>query len=158
MCRLSLNEKRILVHHYFTFISEWTEQVQHMSNFTSSFQMYMFKWHSWSIICVITWYVAPAGVVELAAEVLAEPWQIWLPVWHRIHVRGVEQHLGIGGAASTFDLLQEMSAFCVVGGENLETTRNKANDLLKWWVNFYLFIPIAQANQQTWISLVFGNF
>ncbi len=77
------------------------------------------------IICVITWYVPPAGVVELAAEVLAEPRQVWLPVWHLIHVQGVEQHLGIGGAASTLDLLQETSTFGVVGGENLETTRNK---------------------------------
>lgn len=68
----------------------------------------------------------PAGVVELAAEVLAEPRQVWLPVWHLIHVQGVEQHLGIGGAASTLDLLQETSTFCVVGGENLETTRNKS--------------------------------
>lgn len=83
------------------------------------------------IICVITWYVPPAGVVELAAEVLAETWQVWLPVWHLIHVRGVEQHLGIGGAASTLDLLQETSTFCVVGGENLETTRNK-DQRLKW--------------------------
>lgn len=81
-----------------------------------------------NIMCIITWYVPPAGVVELAAEVLAESWQIWLPVWHLIHVQRVEQHLGVGGAASTFDLLQEMSTFCVVGGENLETTRNKAND------------------------------
>ena len=77
------------------------------------------------IICVITWYVPPAGVVELAAEVLAEPRQVWLPVWHLIHVRGVEQHLGIGGAASALDLLQETSTFCVVGGENLETTRKQ---------------------------------
>lgn len=83
------------------------------------------------IICVITWYVPPAGVVELAAEVLAEPRQIWLPVWHLIHVQGVEQHLGIRGAASTFDLLQEMSAFGIVGGENLETTCNKDRCLIK---------------------------
>lgn len=83
------------------------------------------------IICVITWYVPPAGVVELAAEVLAEPWQVWLPVWHLIHVQGVEQHLGIGGAASTLDLLQETSTFCIVGGENLETTRNKGIRLIR---------------------------
>lgn len=83
------------------------------------------------IICVITWYVPPAGVVELAAEVLAEPWQVWLPVWHLIHVQGVEQHLGIGGAASTLDLLQETSTFGVIGGENLETTRNKGQFLIK---------------------------
>lgn len=37
--------------------------------------------------CIITWYVPPAGVVELAAEVLAEPRQVWLPVWHLLHVR-----------------------------------------------------------------------
>lgn len=67
----------------------------------------------------------PAGVVELAAEVLAEPRQVWLPVWHRVHVRGVEQHLGVGGAVGALDLLQEMSTFGVVGGENLETTRKK---------------------------------
>lgn len=73
----------------------------------------------------------PAGVVELAAEVLAESWQVWLPVWHLIHVRGVEQHLGIGGAASTLDLLQETSTFCIVGGENLETTRKKDQRLIK---------------------------
>lgn len=83
------------------------------------------------IFCVITWYVPPAGVVELAAEVLAEPRQIRLPVWHLIHVQGVEQHLGIGGAASTFDLLQETSAFCVVGRENLETTHKKDQGLIK---------------------------
>lgn len=76
-------------------------------------------------ICLITWYVPPAGVVELAAEVLAEPRQVWLPVWHCLPVRGVEQHLGIGGAASTLDLLQESSTFCVVGRENLETTHKK---------------------------------
>lgn len=56
-------------------------------------------------ICVITWYVPPAGVVELTAEVLAESRQVWLPVWHLIHVRRVKQHLGVGGAASTLDLL-----------------------------------------------------
>lgn len=77
------------------------------------------------IICIITWYVPPAGVVELTAEVQAEPRQVWLPVWHLIHIQGVEQHLGIGGAACTLDLLQEMSAVGVVGGENLETTRNE---------------------------------
>lgn len=71
----------------------------------------------------------PAGVVELSAEVLAEPRQVWLPVWHLIHVRGVEQHLGVGGAASTLDLLQQTSTFGVVGGENLETTRNKDRSL-----------------------------
>lgn len=76
------------------------------------------------IICVITWYVPPAGVVELAAEVLAELRQVWLPVRHLIHVQGVEQHMGIGGAVGTLDLLQETSTFCVIGGENLETTRN----------------------------------
>lgn len=92
------------------------------------------------IICVITWYVPPAGVVELAAEVLAEPWQVWLPVWHLIHVQGVEQHLGIGGTASTLDLLQETSTLGVVGGENLETTRNKDQCLIKMWaVKFYVF-------------------
>lgn len=80
---------------------------------------------------VITWYVPPAGVVELAAEVLAEPRQVWLPVWHLIHVQGVEQHLGIGGAASTLDLLQETSTLGVVGGENLETTGNKDRCLIK---------------------------
>lgn len=74
---------------------------------------------------IITWYVPPAGVVELAAEVLAESRQVRLPVWQLIHVRRVEQHLGVGGAASTLDLLQETSTFCVVGGENLGTTRNK---------------------------------
>jgi len=79
---------------------------------------------------VITWYVPPAGVIELTAEVLAEPWQVWLPVWHPIHVQGVEQHLGIGGAVSTLDLLQETSTFCIVGGENLETTRKKKDQCL----------------------------
>lgn len=67
----------------------------------------------------------PAGVVEFAAEVLAKSRQVRLPVWQLIHVRRVEQHLGVGGAASTLDLLQETSTFCVVGGENLGTTRNK---------------------------------
>lgn len=76
-------------------------------------------------VYVITWYLPPTGVVELAAKVLAEPRQVWLPVWHLIHVQGVEQHLGIGGAVSTLDLLQETSTFCVVGGENLETTHKK---------------------------------
>lgn len=68
--------------------------------------------------------MAPAGVVEFAAEVLAKSRQVRLPVWQLIHVRRVEQHLGVGGAASTLDLLQETSTFCVVGGENLGTTRN----------------------------------
>lgn len=111
-----------------------------------------------NIMCIITWYVPPAGVVELAAEVLAESWQIWLSVWHFLRVQRVEQHLGVGGAPSTFDLLQEMSTFCVVGGENLETTHNKVDDGLKWWVvKVYLLIHIAQANQQTCIRLVFGD-
>lgn len=97
-------------------------------------------------ICVITWYVPPAGVVELAAEVLTKPRQVWLPVWHLIHVRRVEQHLGIGGAVSTLDLLQETSTFCVVGGENLETTRNK-DQRLKWQaVNFYFLLHPIQAS------------
>lgn len=74
---------------------------------------------------VVTWYVPPAGVVEFAAEVLAKSRQVRLPVWHLVHVRRVEQHLGVGGAARTLDLLQETSTFCVVGGENLGTTRNK---------------------------------
>lgn len=100
------------------------------------------------IVCVITWYVPPAGVVELAAEVLAKSRQVWLPVWHLIHVQGVEQHLGIGGAASTLDLLQETSTFSVVGGENLETTHNKDRCLIKWWVvNFYLSLHTAQTSQ-----------
>lgn len=73
----------------------------------------------------------PAGVVELSAEVLAEARQVWLPVWHLIHVQGVEQHLGIGGAASTLDLLQEKSTLGVVGGENLETTRKREQCLIK---------------------------
>lgn len=97
-------------------------------------------------ICVITWYVPPAGVVELAAEVLTKPRQVWLPVWHLIHVRWVEQHLGIGGAVSTLDLLQETSTFCVVGGENLETTHNK-DQRLKWQaVNFYFLLHSIQAS------------
>lgn len=79
----------------------------------------------------ITWYVPPAGVIELPAEVLAEPRQVRLSVWHPIHVQGVEQHLGIGGAACTLDLLQEMSTFCVVGGENLETTHKESQHLVK---------------------------
>lgn len=36
---------------------------------------------------IFTWYVAPAGVVELAAEVLAESRQIWFPAWRFIRVR-----------------------------------------------------------------------
>lgn len=83
------------------------------------------------IIRIITWYVSPAGVVELAAEILAQPRQVWLPVCHLIHVQGVEQHLGIGGTASTLDLLQDTSTFGVVGGENLETTRNRDQCLIK---------------------------
>lgn len=67
----------------------------------------------------------PAGVVEFAAEVLAKSRQVRLSVWQLIHVRRVEQHLGVGGAASTLDLLQETSTFCVVGGENLGTTRDE---------------------------------
>lgn len=77
---------------------------------------------------VITWYVPPAGVIELAAEVLAEPRQVWLSVWHPVHVQRVEQHLGIGGAAGALDLLQEKSTFCVVSGENLETTHTKKSE------------------------------
>lgn len=75
--------------------------------------------------CVSTWKVPPAGVVELPAEILAESRQVRLPVWHLIQVRRVEQHLGIGGAARTLDLLQQTSTFGVVGGENLRTTHNK---------------------------------
>lgn len=70
----------------------------------------------------LTWYVAPAGVVELAAEVLAESRQIRFPVWHLIHVRRVEQHLAVGGAARTLDLLQETTTLGVVGGEDLRVT------------------------------------
>lgn len=88
-------------------------------------------------ICLITWYVTPAGVVELTTEVLAESWQVWLSVWHLVRVRRVEQHLGVGGAVGTFDLLQETSTFCVVGGENLETTRNKDQRLQWRVVNFH---------------------
>lgn len=72
---------------------------------------------------VITWYVPPAGVVELATEVLAEQRQVRLPVRRPVAVRGLEQHLGVGGAAGALDLLQQTSALSVVGGENLETTR-----------------------------------
>lgn len=63
--------------------------------------------------------MAPAGVVEFAAEVLAESRQIRFPAWHFIRVRRVEQHLAVGGAARTLDLLQETSTFGVVGGEDL---------------------------------------
>lgn len=83
------------------------------------------------IMGLITWYVPPAGVIELPAEVLAEPRQVRLSVWHPIHVQGVEQHLGVGGAASTLDLLQEMSTFGVVGAENLGTTHKDSQHLIK---------------------------
>lgn len=86
------------------------------------------------VTCVITWYVPSAGVVELATEVLAELWQVWLPVRHLLHVQGVEQHLGIGGAARTLDLLQETSTFCVIGRENLETTRKMGKCLIGYFL------------------------
>lgn len=82
-------------------------------------------------VCGITWDVPPAGVVEFTAEFLAKSRQIWFPVWQFIHVRRVEQHLAIGGAARTLDLLQETSTFGVVGGENL---RGMGRDGLREWV------------------------
>lgn len=71
------------------------------------------------VLWIVTWYVAPAGVVELAAEVLAESRQVRLPARRFIRVRRVEQHLAVGGAARTLDLLQETSTLGVVGGEDL---------------------------------------
>lgn len=82
-------------------------------------------------VCGITWDVPPTGVVEFTAEFLAKSRQIWFPVRHFIHVRRVEQHLAIGGAARTLDLLQETSTFGVVGGENL---RGMGRDGLREWV------------------------
>lgn len=105
------------------------------------------------IIWVITWYVPPAGVVELAAKVLAETWQVWLPVWHLIRVQGVEQHLGIGGATSTLDLFQETSTFGVVGRENLETTRNKD----QWYKLTPHFTLHRQAIMEIRISRMLGD-
>lgn len=75
------------------------------------------------VMRVFTWYVAPACVIELATEIQTETWQVRLPVWLSIYVQGVEQHLGVRGAASTLDLIQEMGTFCIIGGENLEKTQ-----------------------------------
>ena len=67
--------------------------------------------------------MSPAGVVELPAEVLAEARQVGLPVrCLGLRVGRMEQHLGIGRAAGTLDLLQQAPTLCVVGGEDLERT------------------------------------
>lgn len=66
----------------------------------------------------VTWQVPSAGVVELAAVVLAQPGQVGLPVRRPLRLGRVEQHLGVGGAARALDLLQETAALRVIGGED----------------------------------------
>lgn len=129
MCRLSLNEKWgllwILIHH--------SQRCHKIPNAPISLILVTWTFFILAAFTVIaTWNVPPAGVVELPAEILAESRQVRLPVWHLIQVWRVEQHLGIGGAARTLDLLQQTSTFGVVGGENLRTTHNK-DCWLKWW-------------------------
>lgn len=148
MCRLSLNEKwRLLL------ISIHHRQMRHGVNstglrwvnthplwFTPLLLACLLENHQLSqtattnqatiVVRGFTWYVPPTGVVEFSAEVLAQSRQIWFPVWRFIHVRWVEQHLAIGGAARTLDLLQQTPTFGVVGREDLRSTGR--GGLIKW--------------------------
>lgn len=77
---------------------------------------------------VVTWYVAPAGVVELPAVVMAEPGQAGLQVQCGCGGRGVQEHLGMRRAAGAFYLVQEPRALCVVGGEDLGWGQTKKGE------------------------------